>query len=83
MTLPRRTRGPLFYQRLVWPQPVIMAMACNFPHIRFPQYQDVFHQLHRIEQEYINKLRVATFGFYVGPSSTFTSFQEIHGDYEV
>ena len=64
MTLVRRTRGPGFHQRLMWPQPLVIAVACNFSHIRCPQYRDVFHQLRLV--------------FYVVHYGIFTSFQEIH-----
>ena len=41
-----RTRGPQFCLWLMWPQPIVIAIDCNFPHIWFSQCWDVFCQLH-------------------------------------
>ena len=59
-----RTRGPQFCLWLMWPQPVVIAVDCNFPHVWFSQCWDVFCQLHSIG--YRNQFLVATLSFHVG-----------------
>ena len=78
-----RTRGPQFCLWLMWPQPIVIAVDCNFPHFWFSQCWDVFCQLHSIG--YRNQLLVATLSFHVGSLlyHMFTCFQEIHGESEV
>ena len=64
-----RTRGPQFCLWLMWPQLIVIAVDCNFPHFWFSQCWDVFCQLHSIG--YRNHFLVATLSFHVGSSSYF------------
>lgn len=56
-----RTRGSQFCPWLMWPQPIVITIDCNFPHIWFSQCWNVFCQLHSIG--YRNQFLVATFVF--------------------